>query len=114
MSLSTYVSLGIISQCTARSISKKVSWICPKAKINVEQIVEDHWLKTKVRISYSQLEKHRFLDTPYHGHVLSCLSQHFHRPEILSRIMEAKAGEDDMVNNELDCTYILILLSEAD
>jgi hypothetical protein len=35
-------------------------------------------------------------------------------PEILSRIMEAKAGEDDMVNNELDCTYILILLSEAD
>jgi hypothetical protein len=55
MSSFTYVSLGIISQCTARSISKKVSWICPKAKMNVEKLVEDHWLKTKVRISYSQL-----------------------------------------------------------
>lgn len=86
MSSSTYVSLGITSQYTARSISKKVSWICPKAKINVEKIVEDHWLKTKIRISCSHLGQHRYQDTAYHDRSFLVYPDIFIGPEILGSI----------------------------
>jgi hypothetical protein len=35
-------------------------------------------------------------------------------PEILRRISMGQAGEGDMVNSELDCTYVLIFLLKAD
>ena len=51
--------------------------------------------------------------TPYFDRSFLVYPSIFIGPEILGSVSVGQAGEGDMVNSQLNCTYILIHLSEA-